>query len=574
MELMQSIITIKEIAQKFDFENIVNDSRKLIEFSEYSKQHIVIIGEFNRGKSTLTNSLIGKNILPMGIVPTTAKIWHIEQGEDLKANVVLSSGEKENLAISKESLDKLSAEGSFAENVKFIDLKVPNLLLGSQAVIIDTPGVNDINQQRAEITYNFLQMADAAIFLLDAASPLTKSEADFLKGQVLEKHLNKILFVLNKIDRLDEDEIEDSLDAAKERLQEILGFSPHIVTCDSSQILSAIENDQIEVANRWGLNSLQSSLVAMLDSEKHLENKRKMVFNRLRSLKNRLLETMNEKRTFLSLNSEERALAIIKVQDKEKNLAKDLEKLEKYILIFGRDQLKAMISQSLKQIIDEIIQVQKTKILSMNGDFERYATVLFPNEFQVTFKRWFEQKANVINKFLKDFVSKVSKEFNKKFKNQFYFACMDISRPEGINLPNGDFENKFQANDTLIQGLPVAGLLLSSILIGGPFAIVGMYAGRFLSTKLKKEETDQIRETLLQEIPACVEKTSFEFQNKIFTNIDSWFDKLVDGVKENYKKIIQEEIKDKISENQKSQEDINKIVSSLSEDMETLKGLT
>jgi ribosome biogenesis GTPase A len=50
----------------------------LVKKLEADRFHLVVVGEFNHGKTTFVNALLGKTVLPVGVTPTTAAIHHIQ----------------------------------------------------------------------------------------------------------------------------------------------------------------------------------------------------------------------------------------------------------------------------------------------------------------------------------------------------------------------------------------------------------------------------------------------------------------------------------------------------------------
>ncbi len=180
---------------------------------------LVVLGEFNHGKSTFINALLswepsegsqtlprldpasgarqvlprtGKAILPVGITPTTAVLAHLRHGEPARAEVVRESGVRTPLAIDALA-DWLTVDGvahrrendkpaAPADPLAYIDIRVPAPFLEGGVTVVDTPGVNDINEQRADITYGYIPRADAVLFLLDATQVLTASERQVSRG--------------------------------------------------------------------------------------------------------------------------------------------------------------------------------------------------------------------------------------------------------------------------------------------------------------------------------------------------------------------------------------------------------
>src|SRR6185436_3787433 len=186
---------------------------------------IVVLGEFNHGKSTFINALLGEAILPVGITPTTAVLAHIKHGQKLQAHAVLESGKRKAIEAAKLA-EWLTVEGDAArkkeEPLAFIEITHPSPFLQDNVTIVDTPGVNDINDQRAEITYGYVPRADAVIFLLDAGQILTASERQFLEERILRSSRDRLVFVVTKSDALEPAELEEALGFARRHLATIV----------------------------------------------------------------------------------------------------------------------------------------------------------------------------------------------------------------------------------------------------------------------------------------------------------------------------------------------------------------
>ena len=191
---------------------------KLIE----ERFHLVILGEFNHGKTTFVNALLGKELLPVGITPTTATLNHVVFAEKPWAAAVLEDGSRVELQPA-ELAQWLTVEGSHAAQAHVVEVGFPAEILRDRVTLVDTPGVNDINEQRAEITYGYIPRADAVIFLLDATQVLKESERAFLTQRILKRSRDKLLFVLNKIDLLDAEEARTCLGYAREHVGALVG---------------------------------------------------------------------------------------------------------------------------------------------------------------------------------------------------------------------------------------------------------------------------------------------------------------------------------------------------------------
>src|SRR5262249_34649739 len=120
---------------------------------------IVVLGEFNHGKSTFINALLGKAVLPTGITPTTAVLTHLSHGARATATLVRESGERRGIDpkafgewLTVEGLEpKQKDQAGPGENagIHHVEVTYPASILENHVTIVDTPGVNDINEQRA-----------------------------------------------------------------------------------------------------------------------------------------------------------------------------------------------------------------------------------------------------------------------------------------------------------------------------------------------------------------------------------------------------------------------------------------
>lgn len=200
---------------------------------------LVVVGEFSRGKSTFVNALLRNNIFPAYNNPTTAIISKVVYGRTPKFQIHYKDGkapeilteEKFKQLIASEEPDEADeyAVKTFIKNQEFFasidhaEISYPLEFCKNGVEIVDTPGTNDLNTGRMEITYGYLNRADAVVLLLSATQPLTKSESQFLRERILGNQINDIFFVVSHKDDLnDAAEERKVLDFVTENLRKIL----------------------------------------------------------------------------------------------------------------------------------------------------------------------------------------------------------------------------------------------------------------------------------------------------------------------------------------------------------------
>jgi small GTP-binding protein len=221
-EIIARFQQLADVAEAVGMITLARDIRTTrIPKLEAERFHLVVLGEFNHGKSTFVNALLGQEVLPTGITPTTAAINHVVHAATPTARVVLTTGESRYLEPSQ-LREWVTVAGGHSNEVAYVELGYPSPLLSNQVVLVDTPGVNDLNEQRAEVTYGYVPRADAVVFLLDAGQALKDSEREFLRSRVLEAARDRLIFVLGKIDLLSADERSAVLDYVKKGLAPIV----------------------------------------------------------------------------------------------------------------------------------------------------------------------------------------------------------------------------------------------------------------------------------------------------------------------------------------------------------------
>ncbi len=172
--------------------------------------HLVVAGEFKRGKSTLINALLGVDLLPTGVVPLTSVVTQLRYEDVAAVHVHLDSGEQRSVPIG--TLADYVTERGNPENAKRVSEVVvgyPAEWLKSGLRLVDTPGVGSVHGHNSDVTQRYLPMADAVVFVISADQPLSRNELDFLER--VKGYAGKVFCVLNKIDYLSAEEQRESV---------------------------------------------------------------------------------------------------------------------------------------------------------------------------------------------------------------------------------------------------------------------------------------------------------------------------------------------------------------------------
>jgi small GTP-binding protein len=253
------ILNEKQEALLRDERNLLNDLRvALIEFGAPREDTLtlgesiqqldelfllVVVGEFNAGKSAFINALLGQPLLQEGVTPTTTQIQVLRYGDPPGREVV--SEHEQVVTLPAEMLAEIS--------------------------IVDTPGTNAIIREHELITSQFVPRADLILFITSSDRPFTESERLFL-AQIRDWG-KKIVLVINKSDLLQtEADRDEVLRFVSENSRSLLGMIPEVFLLSARKALQAKQGQpQLWAESRF--DALETYICERLDEKGRLRLK-------------------------------------------------------------------------------------------------------------------------------------------------------------------------------------------------------------------------------------------------------------------------------------------------------------
>lgn len=118
---------------------------------------VAILGQFKAGKSSFINSIVGRNVLPIGVIPVTTVITRLQYGERERAIVTYFDGTTINVPL--ETLSEFISEKenpSNAKNVSLVDIELTSLDMYPGLRFVDTPGMGSVFKYHMEVSENWL----------------------------------------------------------------------------------------------------------------------------------------------------------------------------------------------------------------------------------------------------------------------------------------------------------------------------------------------------------------------------------------------------------------------------------
>ncbi len=232
--------------ERFDPSDAAEDLLRLQEARELLEGLflLVVAGEFNSGKSSFLNALLGERVLPEGVTPTTDRINVLRHG------------------------DKVSEE---LREAFLLERTHPADLL-RELNVVDTPGTNAIIRRHEELTRDFVPRCDLVLFVTSADRPFTESERAFM--QEIREWGKKIVMVLNKVDILEGPAQRDQvIQYVRENAAALLGQAPEVFAVSSRQALEARTGGSGEGWRESGFGEVEKYLLQTLDQKERVRLK-------------------------------------------------------------------------------------------------------------------------------------------------------------------------------------------------------------------------------------------------------------------------------------------------------------
>jgi GTP-binding protein EngB required for normal cell division len=164
---------------------------------------VVVFGRFKAGKSSFLNHLVGRDVLPIGVLPLTAVITRLHYGPVERAEVRFLDGAAKGIPV--EEIGRYVGENENPDNQKqvaSVEVELPALKPLAPLQFVDTPGLDSVFTHNTEVALNWLPNVGAALVAISSDAPL--SERDLALLDELRRYTPKIVLLLTKADLLTE----------------------------------------------------------------------------------------------------------------------------------------------------------------------------------------------------------------------------------------------------------------------------------------------------------------------------------------------------------------------------------
>jgi GTP-binding protein EngB required for normal cell division len=265
----------EDLGEEFSgFTRAIQDLKERLEEGRF---RLAVLGQFKRGKSTLLNALIGKPLLPTGVLPLTSVPTVLRYGAEPSIRITRIHAKSEEARCNIDGITALLRRYvTEQENpgnrlgVSHVDVTYPNPLLSQRLDVIDTPGIGSTIPHNTQTAREMLQVADGAVFVLSPDPPITEVELQFLRA--VRGAATRTIFVITKADTLTPTQRVEMLDFVRQVLaqEDQNNRGTRIFLVSAAQGLEARVTDNVDLWAKSGMADLIEYLTTFIATEKRI----------------------------------------------------------------------------------------------------------------------------------------------------------------------------------------------------------------------------------------------------------------------------------------------------------------
>jgi len=331
--------------------DILHQSISQIEYSEPIR--VAFLGEFSTGKSTLVNALLREKLIPMFDEPTSANPVEVFPAKENKFKVAHWDANKEQ--IKEIDKDQLIEEIMKYESGKRIKIYLKDTeALNNDVVLVDTPGISSIVDHHTQVTYGYLPIVDAAVFVISALpGEATASILEFVEKEIstipgLKDRLFFCVTMLDTIPMADRDRVYRQI---KESIEKVVPQT-RIVALSPKQILDHAVNNDYDSYNQSGIGELLKFIQVELPARK-VEVMDDKLCKHLTGLKETVIKQLEAKRISLDYSTPELDKEIDLAQAQIDDLNRKLSQLDQDVQK-AKESIQTQIKFKQEALVDAI----------------------------------------------------------------------------------------------------------------------------------------------------------------------------------------------------------------------------
>jgi len=561
-EAIDTINGFSEIFCKYDMKPVAKKLVNTYKNAMKDRFSVAVVGEFSTGKSTFINKMLGRKLLPVSNLPSTALMTRIRYNEQESLIVTDEKGKKVKTlpletaswrGLTAENFDGKDAKGTLYAGVNDEWLRINNV------EIIDTPGAGDLEQERVRVIGDALRGCDGAIITTRATGALSMSEKLFIEQRLISKRTPFLMLVVTKLDQIPLRERVKMLDYITRKLDawgmNIPVYVPYEVELTDNKYDHIIGMDKIKAQiTKWVCNPERAELT----EEWIMSNVLETVQSEINALEEQLMlqrEADESKRQELI--------------DKKKQLVSDAkvewENLRINFLERANDCTRLISEKGAeyKMAIAERLQYE----VSRNNDLKKWWTNDYPYRLKIELTNMSTAVENAVMRRISDdarwFNSSLEKHFkthvvyndNMRIMDKYLFSQADIGE---LNMEDITKKRTVAKVGTTVVTLTVA-LVLAACHVTPLIATMGVGTGsaifseKIFNSKIEQQRTI-VKDAIAVNVPKIIDRSMSQSDARvryIYSDIiksalekeKEWTDKQKEAIEKSVKPLSDEGLK-------------------------------
>jgi GTP-binding protein EngB required for normal cell division len=205
-EIVQDALgTVEDLCKRHEISSLEDFLESCRTFAREKTLNIAVLGRFKAGKSSFLNHLLGRPLLPIGVVPVTSVVTEIQWGTRERAEILFSDGRIDQATV--DQIGDFISESQNPENSKQVArvcVELPSMGRYRGIRFVDTPGLESVFEHNTDASFEWLPNVGLALVAVGVDPPLSRHDIELIRN--LSRYTPNISLLLTKVDVLDENE--------------------------------------------------------------------------------------------------------------------------------------------------------------------------------------------------------------------------------------------------------------------------------------------------------------------------------------------------------------------------------
>ncbi len=197
--------TVEAVCRRYDLTALQDFLESCRAFAHEDRLNVAVLGRFKAGKSSFLNHLLGRPLLPIGVIPVTSAVTEIQWGHRERAEILFADGRRDEAPVDR--IGDFISESQNPENCKQVTrvrVELPSMERYRGIRFVDTPGLESVLEHNTDASLEWLPNVGLALVAVGVDPPLSQHDVELIRN--LSRYTPNITLLLTKVDVIEENE--------------------------------------------------------------------------------------------------------------------------------------------------------------------------------------------------------------------------------------------------------------------------------------------------------------------------------------------------------------------------------